>query len=104
MPVDAGPVVMSHLSGLEVSKLAELNRGTHQASMRGQLIALVRQGNFRGITALCQRWADIEIDFKPVLDKVLDEVRQQPDEQAAAETTREVLRAIVEVKRNGVPR
>ena len=85
-----------------------LNHGMHQASMQGRLVALVQQSDFQGITALCQRWSDMEIGLdKSVLHEVLYAAQrpgeQRGDKAAQAEAAREVLQAIVNVKRDGVP-
>ena len=108
MPIDAGAVMVSHLTGMETQQLALLNRGMHQASMQGRLVALVQQRDFQGITALCRRWSDMKIGLDTsVLHEVLYAAQrpgeQRGDKAAQADAAREVLQAIVNVKRDGVP-
>ena len=107
MPVDAGAVMVSHLTGMETQRLALLNHGMHQASMQGRLIALLQQSDFHGITALCQRWSDNLIGLdQSVIHEVLYVAQrsgvQGGNKAAQAKAAREVLQAIVEAKRNGV--
>ena len=109
LPRDAGTGVASHLTGTEAQQLALLNRTMHQANMRGHLVGLVQQGDFQGITRLCERWAGMKIGLeKSVLDEVLDVAqspwRRQRDKASQAEAARKVLQALANVKSDRVPR
>lgn len=103
LPRDAGAGVANHLSGAQAQQLALLNRTMHQANMQGRLVGLVQQGDFQGITRLCERWAGMDIGLeKSVLDEVLDVAqspwRRQGDKASQAGAARKVLQAIVSVK------
>ena len=97
---DAGPRVMGYL---EARALPVLNKATHRAHMKGRLLDLASQANFKEITALCQHWADVGISLdQSVIDEVAVEAsRQQRDAEAARSVANAVRQAIASVKRPG---